>query len=115
MLPIPLQMFVAVAAACHWRWNVPAAALACWVTSPATWAITYGPALLLGLWVTGSDPALGAGIKTFDFTNLWAHRAEISGAFIIGCVLAGSGLAVLGYGIVRASYWLRRKPPLLPA
>src|SRR5690606_10943480 len=114
MLPIPLQMFVAVTIACLRRWNIPTAALMCWVTSPPTFIITYVPAFLIGLKITGVDIGLEEDF-TFRSEEFMAHFWEISAetiwALFVGCVVMGAALAALGYATVRIAYLFRKSPP----
>lgn len=114
MLPIPLQMFLGVAVAIRFRWNIPSAALACWVTSPLTWPVTYLPAFLLGIRLTGADPHLLAELGTFNldafFSHAAAHSRELTAAVVVGCLAVGTALAALGYATARIVY-LFRKPP----
>ncbi len=119
MLPIPLQMFVAVAVAIRFRWNIPSAALACWVTSPITWPITYLPAFLLGIHLTGADPLILKDLRAFDLDSFFAHAADNSwqlvAAGLLGCLVVGASLAVLGYLATRAIYLFRKaQPPRRP-
>jgi len=115
MLPIPLQMFVAVAVAIRFRWNIPSAALACWVTSPITWPITYLPAFLLGIHLTGADPIILDDLRGFNLDAFFSHAAENSwqllAAALLGCLVVGSTLAALGYLATRAFYLCRKPPP----
>jgi len=117
MLPVPLQMFLAVAVAIRFRWNIPCAAIACWVTSPLTWPITFLPAFLLGIQLTDADPALLEDLKAFDLDHLAGHLTTHSSSLVlaalIGCLVVGAGLAVLGYIAVRLIF-LFRKPPTTP-
>ncbi len=113
MLPMPMQMFLAAALCSRFRWNIPAGALACWVTSPITWPITYVPAMFLGLWLLRVDPevAENVSLKSFDTDVLIAHWHEIGLALLVGCLVVGAALGALGYFLVRAYYFLRKKRP----
>ncbi len=114
MLPIPLQMFVSVAIASVRRWNIPTAALYCWVTSPPTFIITYVPAFFLGLKLTGVDIGLEEDYS-FRYTefmeHFWENSAETIWALFVGCVVMGAALATLGYVAVRVRYAFRKHPP----
>lgn len=119
MLPIPLQMFVAVAVAIRFRWNIPSAALACWVTSPITWPITYLPAFLLGIRLTGADPQVLDDLGRFDLDAFFEHAFDNSwqlvAAGLLGCLAVGSTMAVLGYLATRLFYlWRKTAPPRRP-
>lgn len=114
MLPIPLQMFLGVAVAIRFRWNIPSAALACWVTSPITWPVTYGPALLLGIRLTGTDPHILSELGTFNLDSFFSHAAahswELAAAVVVGCLAVGASLAAAGYLAARAIYFFRKNP-----
>jgi uncharacterized protein (DUF2062 family) len=112
MVPIPLQMFAGAAVAIRFRWNIPSAVLACWVTSPVTWPVTYLPAWLLGLHLTGTDPAVIRDLGAFDLGALVSyasgHSWSLVAAGLAGCLTVGAALAVLGYVITRSVYFVRR-------
>jgi|GEM_PF-3455553 len=118
MMPIPLQMFVAVAVAIRFRWNIPSAALACWVTSPVTWPVTFLPAFLLGIRLIGADPIILEDLRDVNLDAFFSHAADNSGqllaAALTGCLAVGATLAVLGYVATRAFYLLRKTPPPPP-
>ena len=105
--PIPLQMFVAVAIAVRYRWNVPLSAAACWITTPFTWAFTYGPALVVGVWMLqlfGVESLDHFTLSTFDTRNIWQNSPALLAALVIGCVIVGTALAAFGYGLIRLIY-----------
>lgn len=112
MLPIPLQMFVAAAVAIRFRWNIPSAALACWVTSPITWPVTFLPAFLLGIRLVGADPAILGDLVDFNLDSLFARAADnswrLAAAMVLGCLTVGTALAVIGYGVTRTVYFFRK-------
>ncbi len=54
MIPLPIQMLVAIVAAIVIRANVPAAAAATWATNPFTFIPLYLLAYQIGAWVTGA-------------------------------------------------------------
>lgn len=115
MLPMPFQMFLAIAVAAKFRWNIPSAALACWITSPLTWPITFFPAFLLGVHLMRLDPELIDDLTEFNLGDVFdyasAHSWELVAAAVLGCVVVGAALAVLGYAGVRLYYFFRKHPP----
>ncbi len=105
--PIPLQMFVAVAIAIRYRWNVPLSAAACWITTPLTWPFTYGPALLVGVWLLrllGAHSLDRFTLATFDSSHIWHNSPALLAALVVGCLIVGSALAVGGYWLIRLLY-----------
>ena len=98
MLPIPGQMFIAVAMAIIFTANLPLSFALIFVTNPLTMpAIFYG-AYKLGAWLIGTQPIE---VK-FEASWTWFTQSldEIWVPLVIGSQVLGVICAVLGYLLV---------------
>jgi len=105
LIPLPIQMLMAVIVAIPLRANVPAAAAATWATNPLTFIPLYLLAYQFGTWVTGSTaplvvpPDIGwdwEGLKT-ALPQLLGWMEAAGHTLIIGLVILSALLALGGY------------------
>jgi uncharacterized protein (DUF2062 family) len=114
MLPIPGQMFIAVALAIIFTANLPLSFALIFITNPLTMpAIFYG-AYKLGAWLMGTHPIE----VEFEASWTWFTQSleEIWVPLVVGSQVLGVVFALLGYllidGLWRAAIrrqWLARK------
>ena len=98
MLPIPGQMFIAVAMAISFTANLPLSFALIFVTNPLTMpAIFYG-AYKLGAWLIGTQPIE----VEFEASWTWFTQSldEIWVPLVIGSQVLGVIFAVLGYLLI---------------
>ena len=98
MLPIPGQMFIAVALAIIFTANLPLSFALIFITNPLTMpAIFYG-AYKLGAWLMGRQPL----DVEFEASWTWFTQSldEIWVPLVIGSQVLGVVLAVLGFALI---------------
>jgi len=98
MLPIPGQMFIAVALAIIFTANLPLSFALIFITNPLTMpAIFYG-AYKLGAWLMGRQPL----DVEFEASWTWFTQSldEIWVPLVIGSQILGIAFAVLGYLLI---------------
>lgn len=120
-LPIPMQMLVAALLAGYFRVNLPISVGLVWVTNPITMPPLLYACYRLGAWVLSEplSPASSEGITDWVF----AHFNQIWPPLLLGCLLAGTVLAVVANVAVRLLWrwqvsqsWNRRQSSrLLPS
>lgn len=112
-LPMPMQMLLAAALAGWFRVNLPISVGLVWLTNPITMpAIFYG-CYRLGAWLMGQPVSLHSNENTYDW--ILTQFNQIWPPLLLGCVLAGTVLAVLSNLLIRllwrwqvASSWKKR-------
>jgi uncharacterized protein (DUF2062 family) len=114
MLPIPGQMFIAVAMAIIFTANIPLSFALIFITNPLTMpAIFYG-AYKLGAWLMGAHPIE----VEFEASWTWFTQSleEIWVPLVIGSQVLGVMFALLGYLLIETLWraairrqWLARK------
>lgn len=108
VIPLPIQMLIAVGAAVLCRCNVAAAVAATWLTNPFTLVPIWGLALWLGSLVvdtgaSGTAPAMLALDWSAPMTwwpAFWSWLLAMGPAWLIGMPMAAMVLGVLAYVVV---------------
>ncbi len=104
-VPIPFQMLLAAALAIPLRVNLLISVVLVWISNPFTIPILFYTAYKLGQLVIGGQ----ADEFYFEPTIEWL-ATELSAVwqpFLLGCFLAGSGAAMLGFTGVRLAWRYR--------
>ena len=105
LIPLPIQMLVAILLAIPLRANVPAAAAATWATNPFTFIPLYLLAYQFGAWVTGATaPAAVPPEMVWDWAGIrnalpqllqWVESA--GSTLLVGLAILSVLLALCGY------------------
>ena len=105
-VPLPFQMLFAAAAAILFRVNLPLSVALVWITNPLTMPPIFYSAYLLGAWVLGT-PAREEGLQ-FEASIDWlmTELGAIWEPFLLGCFIAGTASALLGYFTIRGLWRL---------
>ena len=100
MLPIPGQMFIAVALAIIFTANLPISFALIFVTNPLTMPAVFYGAYKLGAWIIGTDPI----DVEFQASWTWFTQSleDIWVPLVVGSQVLGILLAGLGYLIIDA-------------
>lgn len=116
-VPIPSQMVLAAAVAILVRVNLPLSVALVWITNPLTIPPMFYTAYRIGAWMTGYAPES----LCFEPTLEWLTTQLLDKwqPFLLGCLIMGTGSALLGYALVRLGWRLyvvhrwgkRRKQP----
>lgn len=97
--PLPTQMLMAAGTAIFIRVNLPISVGLVWITNPVTMPPIFYFCYKLGTWV------LGTPLLDIEFELSWHWLASeldtIWQPFLLGCFIAGSTAAVLGWGGMR--------------
>ncbi len=113
-VPIPFQMLLAALVAIWLRVNLPISVALVWISNPITMPPMFYAAYKLGAWVMGREPQ----DLQFEITWEWLTQSlnGIWEPFLLGCFLAGAGLAIAGYFTAQLFWrvmiirsWRRRK------
>jgi uncharacterized protein (DUF2062 family) len=110
LIPGPLQMLGAAICALVFRVNLPLAMLTTIYTNPFTIVPLYVLAFAIGRWVLGSTgdflapPELGEHSYSEWVGELLDWMIGLGAPLALGLVLLASGLALVGYIIVRAAW-----------
>ena len=95
MLPVPGQMFIAVALAIVFTANVPLSFSLIFITNPLTMPAIYYAAYKLGAWILGTKPL------DIEFEASWTwviqYLDEIWLPLLMGSQVLGVALGILGY------------------
>ena len=101
-VPVPFQMILSAGAAILFRVNLPLAVALVWITNPITIPPMFYGAYKIGAWILGRPE------REFNFELSWDWLTrELSSnwePFLLGCFVAGSVSALLGYTAVRL-FW----------
>ena len=122
LIPGPLQMLAAALLSIWLRVNLPVALFTTLYTNPLTIVPLYVFAYQIGLWVSGQNQGAIVNIPSFPdvhwhdwFSQVWGWLLALGEPLLIGLPLLASGLALLGYVVVRVvwrimviSKWRRR-------
>lgn len=108
VIPLPIQMGVAVLLAIACRCNVAAAVAATWLTNPLTLVPIWGLALWLGTLVVGTgDVGQAPAVLALDWSApttwwpaFWTWLQSMGPAWLIGMPLAALVLGVAAYTVV---------------
>lgn len=104
-VPIPFQMLLAAALAIPLRVNLLISVVLVWVSNPFTIPLIFYTAYKLGEWVIGGQSNAFYFEPTIDW--LATELSAVWQPFLLGCLLAGSGAAMLGYTGVRLAWRYR--------
>ena len=98
MLPVPGQMFIAVALAIVFTANVPLSFSLIFITNPLTMPAIYYAAYKLGAWILGTKPL------DIEFEASWTwviqYIDEIWLSLLVGSQVLGAALGILGYALI---------------
>ena len=101
-IPVPFQMILAAAGAIIFKVNLPLSVALVWITNPVTMPPMFYGTYKLGAWLMNTPP------REFDFELsmewLTTGLAAIWQPFLLGCLVAGSISAILGYIVIRL-FW----------
>lgn len=108
LVPGPLQMLSAALLAVWWRQNVPLAMFVTLYTNPLTIVPLYWLAYQLGAGVSGDTAHAHCVLLTWSWQDgwagLWHWGLALGKPLLLGLPLLASGLAVLGYVVVRLAW-----------
>jgi len=98
-VPVPFQMVLAAAAAIAFSVNLPISVALVWISNPVTMPPLFFSAYLLGAEILGTEPTE----MHFELSWEWLTTglSAIWQPFLLGCFLAGSILAIIGYCAIR--------------
>ena len=98
-MPVPIQMFLAAAAAIWFRVNLPISVALVWVTNPVTITPMFYFAYLVGTWILN----VPAGEWHFELTLDWltTELAPRWKPFLLGSFVCALVSGSLGYGLIR--------------
>lgn len=98
-MPMPFQMVAAAAIAILVRVNLPLSVVTVWISNPVTMGPMYYLAYKWGSWMLGWQPRH----FNFDWSLDWfVHEAsQIWQPLLLGCVVAGTLSALLGFTVMR--------------
>ena len=113
-IPVPFQMIIAAAGAILFHVNLPVSVLMVWVSNPITMPAMFYGCYQLGAWIL-QTPA-----QEFSFELSWqwlsVSLTHIWEPFLLGCLIAASISALLGYFGMRIFWrqvminrWQKRK------
>lgn len=109
LVPGPLQMLSAAICCVIFRMNLPVALVCTLYTNPFTIVPLYLLAYALGSWILGGNgapmtpPPEFSGLSFLPWVEAFtAWFAGLGRPLLLGLILLASGLAVLGYGAVKA-------------
>lgn len=98
-IPVPFQMVLAAVVAVIWRFNLPVAVVAVWLTNPLTMAPVYYGCYRLGAWLLGQPP------QPFHFELSWAWLQQLVGGawqpLALGTLVVGVLAGLTGHTLVR--------------
>lgn len=98
-VPLPTQMIMAAGAAILFRVNLPLSVGLVWLTNPLTIPPMFYFCYKLGTWI------LGTPLLDIEFQLSWEWLAtemtHIWQPFLLGCAVAGTGSAILGWVGIR--------------
>ncbi len=101
-------MLSAALLAFFWRQNVPLAMLVTLYTNPLTIVPLYWLAYQLGAWMSGDSVRLQPVLPTWSWQDgwagLWHWGLALGKPLLLGLPVLASGLAVLGYVMVRLAW-----------
>lgn len=93
--PVPVQMWLAAAAAIQLRVNLPVSIATVWLTNPFTMPPIFYAAYKVGTTV------LGVQTDGFEFQLSWSWLVDslstIGPAFLLGCLLCSIAAGIVGY------------------
>jgi len=104
MLPIPGQMFIAVALAIIFTANLPISFALIFVTNPLTMPAVFYGAYKLGAWIIGTDPI------DVEFQASWTWFTQSLEDIWVPLVAAGGGIASSGHSACRTRLSGHRRP-----
>jgi len=101
-VPVPFQMILAAGSAILFNVNLPLSVALVWITNPLTMAPMFYGTYRLGNWLMNKK----GGDFHFELSMDWLMTglSAIWQPFLLGCFVAGSIAAALGYGAIRL-YW----------
>jgi len=113
-MPFPGHTLIAALAALALRVNIPVAALATWVSNPATMFVIYPAAYKLGRAVLGTPPRNVSFDVSWDWvgsTLVYIWQPMLLGSFLLGAAAAIVGYVVLDilWRISIANYKTRKR------
>lgn len=105
-VPLPTQMLMAAATAILFRVNLPISVVLVWLTNPVTIPPMFYFAYLLGTWILGEPVHMEQ--SSFELSYEWLKQelGVIWQPFLLGCFVAGSVSALLGYFGIRGLWRL---------
>lgn len=94
-MPVPFQMWLSAMGAIIFKVNLPLSVALVWVSNPFTMPPLFYGCYLLGQWILGGEK------QQFEFTLSWdwlmTSLSTIGPAFLLGCFIAGSIAAIIGF------------------
>ena len=108
-VPLPFQMVGAAALAIWFRVNLPISVALVWLTNPVTMPPVFYFCYKLGTWILG-HPVKNVNFEvsdvTFELSWTWITQelGHIWQPFLLGCLIAASVSALIGYWGMRA-FW----------
>ena len=98
-VPVPFQMVLAAAAAIPFRVNLPLSVILVWISNPLTIPPLFYGAYELGVWVLNWPKADFKFEPTIEWLTTGLHH--IWEPFLLGCFIAGTVSAAMGFIVVR--------------
>lgn len=103
-IPIPMHTLLAAGIAIAIRVNLPIAVALVWVNNPLTMPPMFYFCYRLGEWILGRHNP----VPHFELSLTWLQTGLVAiwQPFLLGCLLAGTASAALGYATVRGLWRL---------
>lgn len=115
-IPLPVQMFVAIALSLAARGNIAVAAAATWISNPFTYGPLYYVCYLIGVFFLGEPLGPNGQPLVFELSTLLENIWTIGKPLLFGCAITGIILGLLSYISVRyiwrlhiLSHWKARR------
>jgi uncharacterized protein (DUF2062 family) len=111
-IPLSLQMLIAAFLSILFRGNLPVATIMTWVTNPLTFIPINYLIYIVGKIILGESsvavPSISLQFKSFSLfgSSLFSITSQFGKAYLVGLPFVAIGVAVLGYFIVRLTWYL---------
>ena len=100
-IPLPVQMFVAIALALIVRGNIAVAAAATWISNPFTYGPLYYVCYLVGVLFLGEPLGSDGQPVVFELSSIVKNIWTIGKPLLLGCAVVGTVLGIISYISVR--------------
>ena len=105
-VPVPFQMLLAAGGAILFRVNLPLSVALVWLTNPLTMAPIFYFTYQLGLGLLGTPPRTEGFHFELSYDWLVSELGSLWEPFLLGCFVAGSVSALVGYMTIRGLWRL---------
>jgi hypothetical protein len=105
-MPVPFQMLLGATGAILFRVNLPLSVALVWITNPLTMPPMFFFTYRLGVWLMGIPPSHGEFHFELSYEWLVGGLGAVWQPFLLGCFVAGSLSALVGYLTIRGLWRL---------